>query len=120
MSPYDHAISSAKIFGGEPYEYIHIHDWFDRTKAFTGDWTHRALRHHSLGVQECVDKFGHKLSLSNGTSVGIKKIAEQHVKEDCGFIPTPQDWLKIIRQNPADWMLRVGKKNNEVQFKEIK
>jgi hypothetical protein len=34
-------------------------------------------------------------------------LAEQHVFEDCGFIPTPADYLKLLTVNPAPWMLRV-------------
>jgi len=41
MTPFKHAESSAKKFGGLPEDYIKIHDWFDETKQYTGDWTHR-------------------------------------------------------------------------------
>ena len=34
-------------------------------------------------------------------------MAEQHVKEDLGWIPTVQDWLKHLRLRP--WMGRPGK-----------
>jgi len=37
-------------------------------------------------------------------------LAEQHVEEDCGFIPTPADYLKQIKNNAQKWMLTVGKK----------
>ena len=51
MTPYKHAQSSVAKWGGTPEDYIELHDWFDETKMFTGDWTHRALRHHSAGIQ---------------------------------------------------------------------
>ena len=54
MTPYMHAVSSAKKFGGQPEDYIEIHDWFDCTKQYTGDFTHRAMRHHSAGIQWCI------------------------------------------------------------------
>jgi hypothetical protein len=39
----------------------------------------------------------------------VKLLSEQHVTEDCGYIPTVQDWLKPLLQNPDPWMLKVGK-----------
>lgn len=114
MSPYYHAVSSAKRWGGKWEDYIAIHDWFDETKTYTGDWTHRALRHHSAGVQWAVDRFGHVVTNSNGQTVPVKMIAEQHVEEDCGFIPTPKDYLKLLLDKPEPWMLRVKVKSREV------
>lgn len=113
MTPFKHAQSSAAKFGGEPIDYIKIHDWFDETKAYTGDWTHRAIRHHAAGIQWCVEKFNHVVLNSKGQLIPVKVIAEQHVIEDCGFIPTIQDWLKPIKAFPHDWMLKVGTTTTE-------
>lgn len=110
MTPYKHAESSAKKGGGTADDYIHIHDWFDETKQYTGDYTHRAMRHHSAGIQWCIDVFGHVVENGSGRQVPVKLIAEQHVMEDCGFIPTVQDWLAPIKNKPVDWMLKVQKK----------
>lgn len=111
MTPLDHAKSTVAKFGGTVDDYLHIHNWFDETKQYTGDWTHRALRHHSAGIEWCIDKFGHYVttseSINNDIIVPVKVIAEQHVTEDCGFIPTPADWLRCIK--PPHWMLKVGK-----------
>jgi len=114
MTPWHHAISSAKKFGGKPTDYIEIHNWFDETKQHTGDWTHRALRHHSQGIQRALSKFGHAIMNSENEIIPTKLISEQHVMEDCGYIPTVQDWLKPLIKNPEDWMLRVQKKSTEV------
>jgi hypothetical protein len=114
MTPFKHAESSCQKWGGIPEDYINIHDWFDETKQFTGDWTHRALRHHSAGVQWAVEKFGHYIVNSIGQKIPTKLIAEQHVMEDCGRIPVPQDWLKPLSTKPEMWMLRVQKKSVEV------
>lgn len=116
MTPYHHAVSSAKKYGGSPEDYIEIHNWFDETKGYTGNWTHRALRHHSAGVEWAIQKFGHSIANSDGKNVPVKFIAEQHVEEDCGFIPTVQDWLGNLVNNPAQWMLRVGKKSKELDL----
>lgn len=114
MTPYHHAVSSAKKFGGNPQDYIALHDWFDETKQFTGDFSHRAVRHHSAGIQWAIEKFGHWIENSDGKQIPTKLVGEQHVVEDCGFIPTIQDWLKPVVKNPEDWMLKVAKKHEKV------
>lgn len=117
MTPWDHAASSARKFGGYPSDYYDLHDWFDETKAFTGDWTHRALRHHSAGIQWAIEKFGPVVvRATDGKSVPVKLLAEQHVLEDCGYIPTPADWLCVLREHPSDWMLKVGRKSTETKL----
>jgi hypothetical protein len=110
MTPYKHAQSTAQKWGGAPDDYIAIHDWFDETKQYTGDWTHRALRHHSAGIQWAIEKFGHAITNSSRVKIPVKIIAEQHLMEDCGFIPTPQDYLSVLTKHPEKWMLQVGKK----------
>ena len=111
MTPYHHAVSSQRKWGGKWEDYIKLHDWFDETKSFTGNWTHRALRHHSAGVQWAIEKFGHVVVNSDGKEVPTKVLAEQHVEEDCGFIPTPNDWLSVLTNHPEKWMMLVGKKS---------
>lgn len=119
MTPYDHAKSSAKKFGGVPEDYTDIHNWFDETKGYTGNWTHRALRHHAAGVEWAIEKFGHAIITACGKRVPTKIVAEQHVTEDCGFIPTVADWLSGLAETPKSWMLRVGVKRVETAL-EIK
>ena len=111
MTPWKHAESSAKKWGGYAEDYIALHDWFDETKQFTGDWTHRALRHHSAGIQWAVEKFGHVIENSKGQMIPTKILAEQHVEEDCGLVPTPKDWLKAIGESSQPWMLKVKVKS---------
>lgn len=111
MTPWKHAESSARKWGGSPSDYVALHDWFDETKQFTGDWTHRALRHHSAGVQWAIERFGHAIKNSLGQDIPTKMLAEQHIEEDCGFIPTPSDYLKSLSKSPEKWMLAVGKKS---------
>jgi hypothetical protein len=111
MTPYKHAQSTAQKWGGTPEDYVNIHDWFDETKAYTGDWTHRALRHHSAGIQWAVETFGHTIQNSNGQKIPTKLIAEQHIEEDCGFIPTPHQYLQPLKKAPEAWMLKVAKKS---------
>tara|TARA_A100001037_G_scaffold305961_1_gene348276 strand:- start:1364 stop:1714 length:351 start_codon:yes stop_codon:yes gene_type:complete len=115
MTPWKHAESSVKKWGGTPSDYIDLHDWLDETKQFTGNWTHRALRHHSAGVQWCVEKFGHAILNSVDRAVPTKMVAEQHIMEDCGFIPAPADWLDGLQDNAKPWMLKVAMKSRELE-----
>ena len=107
VTPWKHSESSVNKWGGKPEDYIEIHDWFDETKQYTGDWTHRILRHHAAGIQWAIEKFGHSIENSDGKEIPVKMIAERHVEEDCGFVPTVADYLKPTLENPENWMLRV-------------
>lgn len=108
-TPYKHAVSSAQKFGGVPSDYVELHDWLDETKQFTGDWTHRALRHHAAGVQWAIEKFGHTIRNIDDKEIPVKVLAETHIMEDCGFIPKVSDWLDSIKDGPKPWMLSVPK-----------
>ena len=99
---FHHAVSSVKRWGGEVADYQPIHDWFDATKATMGDFRHRALRHHTLGIFDAERLFGTTITISNGKDIPVRLIGEQHVVEDCGYLPTPQDWLSHLQ--PMKWM----------------
>lgn len=113
MNSWHHSVSSAKKHGGKPEDYLAIHDWFDATKAHYADFRHRALRHHSAGIFECEREFGATVTNSNGRQIPVRIIGEQHVIEDCGFIPTVADWLKNIQ--PEAWMTKVAMKSVELE-----
>jgi len=106
MNAYNHACVSASKFGGHDTDYYEIHNWFDSTKGHTGDFTHQALRHHSQGVEAAVTKFGPTLITSTGEDVSVRDIVEDHIITELGFIPTIQDWLRPIKNNPEPWMYR--------------
>jgi hypothetical protein len=105
--PHYHAASSARLFGGRSSDYLSIHNWFDSTKESFCDFRHRALRHHAEGIFECEHLFGITLTNSDGKQVPVRYIAEQHVLEDCGRIPSIADWLSRIQ--PEVWMARATK-----------
>ena len=100
--PYHHSLSSARKFGGKPEDYNQIHSLFDETKSHFADFRHRALRHHSLGIFWCEEKFGITITNSDGKEVPVRLIGEQHCREDCGKIPSVQDWFSQIK--PSRWM----------------
>jgi hypothetical protein len=111
MNPYYHAVSSARKFGGKPEDYLAIHEWFDESKAHLADFRHRALRHHSAGIFECQERFGATIVNSANRHVPVRQIGEQHVTEDCGWIPSVCDWLRHIEPQP--WMRKVAVKSSE-------
>jgi hypothetical protein len=102
--PWHHSIRSAKLFGGKPEDYLAVHEWFDESKAHLPDFRHRALRHHSEGIFLCERIFGVVQRNSDGRDIPTRFIAEQHVKDDLGWIPTVKDWLINIKPQP--WMGR--------------
>jgi hypothetical protein len=114
MHPYHHALSSAKKHGGVPLDYIDIHQWFDETKSLMGDARHRALRHHTAGIFWCEDKFGVMITRSDGKEVPVRLIAEQHVMEDMGFLPTPEWWLSRMKLEPEMNRVPIRHKDEEL------
>jgi hypothetical protein len=95
-NPYYHAVSSAKSFGGNPDDYIKVHEWFDRGKISQPDFRHRALSHHSQGIYDASALFGITIRISTGAEVPVRLIGEQHVMEDLGFVPSFQDWMDLL------------------------
>ena len=107
MNPLHHSKSSVAKWGGKVSDYMPIHRWFDESKKGLAFVTHRAIRHHSEGIGWCENVFGNVLILSNGKEIPVRYVAEQHIKEDCNFIPTMKDWLQHLKPQP--WMYKVGK-----------
>lgn len=99
-----HAKSSVRRFGGVVEDYQPIHDWFDSTKAAYADSRHRAILHNTFGIFLCEQLFGHAIKNADGDDVPVRLIAEQHVVEDCGFIPTLENWLDQLPRK--EWMVR--------------
>jgi hypothetical protein len=99
---YHHAKSSVAKWGGVVEDYLAIHTWFDESKAHMADFRHRALRHHTEGIFMAERLFGPAITNADGKVVPTRWIGEQHVKEDCGFIPSIEDWFKHIV--PQRWM----------------
>jgi hypothetical protein len=99
--PYGHALSSSRKWGGEPEDYLEIHQWFDASKAHYSDFRHRAMRHHSEGIFEMEKVFGPTITIE-GKVIPTRIIGEQHVMEDLGWIPNISEWLKHIK--PEKWM----------------
>ena len=104
---YHHAVSASRKWGGTPADYLPIEEFIDGSKQAMGDVRHRALYHHTLGVFLVEAVFGPTITIAkkNGTGtyeVPTREIAERHIVEDLGRIPSPSDWLGCMNIQP--WM----------------
>ena len=109
---YHHAVSSARTWGGTPDCYLAIHTWLDGSKEILADFRHRALRHHAEGCFMAERVFGTTITNSAGRVVPVRLIAEQHITEDLGRIPSFADWARCIRPEP--WMGRPGRMPSDI------
>lgn len=103
--PAIHAALSARRFGGQPADYLAIHDFLDSSKGTIADNRHRALTHNAWFLSVVLERvFGTSIVNSEGRPVSVRDIGEQHVLEDFGmqFIPTAQDYLQEME--PKTWM----------------
>lgn len=105
-----HALSSARRFGGQPEDFAVVHDWIDGSKVILADFRHRALRHHAEGCFAAEALFGRTIATSDGRLVPVRLVAEQHILEDLGRIPSFADWARCIR--PERWMGQIGVRLN--------
>lgn len=99
-----HALSSVRRWGGDPEDYLPLHQWFDESKKIIADPRHRALRHHAEGIFMLETVFGVTIRNSARRDVPVRLIGEQHVQEDLGRIPSFADWARLIQ--PMPWILR--------------
>ena len=97
-----HARSSVKRWGGTPEDYLPIHEKMDSTKSAHAEVTHRCVLHSAFGIFIVEDVFGRTITNSDGKEVFVRDVAEQHVLEDLGFIPSLSDWLREMPAQP--WM----------------
>ena len=104
MKQFDHAKNSAKLFGGSPKDYIEIHKFFDTYRLAVNNPYHRMFLHNTVGVILCEQVISDFVRNSDGKEIATRDVAEQHIMEDLGKIPTPQDWLDNIDAKELDWI----------------
>ncbi|MBM4707886.1 hypothetical protein GS982_01580 [Rhodococcus hoagii] len=110
-----HAQTSARHFGGEPDDYIKIHEWIDSFKNVVGDVTHRQYLHNTSGPWMAQEVFGRTITNSAGKKILVREIAENHITEDLGWIPSPADWSRCL--TCKTWM--GGKRNKFLGREEL-
>jgi len=102
VKPFSHAKNSVNTHGGVVEDYMRIHDFIDSSKAVVPDMRHRAMLHSAWGIYIVEQIFGTWITNSDGKKVQVRDIAEEHVLDDLGFIPTMQDYLECMELKP--WM----------------
>lgn len=102
MKPFLHGRVSARKFGGKVEDYQDIHDFIDGTKACMPDMRHRALLHNAWGCFLVERVFGVTRKNSDGRDYSPRDVAEQHVIDDMGRIPTVEDYLRHMPM--LDWL----------------
>lgn len=102
MKPFIHARASAKRHGGKPEDYMAIHDFMDSSKSAVADVRHRCILHSAFGVYIAERVFGNTIVNSDGREVSVRDIAEDHVIEDLGYIPSLDKWLSAMEIQ--EWM----------------
>jgi hypothetical protein len=101
--PLIHAKNSVKRYGGIIDNYLPIHNFMDSTKAALPDARHRAILHSSFGIFLAEQLFGTYITNSDMRLVSVRQIAEDHVMEDLGFIPTMERWFENMKLE--EWMM---------------
>jgi len=110
MKPLIHAQISVKKHGGHVDDYLPIHNFIDSSKAHVADIRHRALLHSSFGCYLTEQLFGTYITNKDNKMISVRDIAEEHIMQDMGFIPSVEHWLKNINIQP--WMNGTYKKEH--------
>jgi hypothetical protein len=114
MKPYLHSKSSAKRYGGVAADYSDIHDFMDSTKSALADVRHRAILHSAFGCFIVEKIFGATRVNSESKTYSTRDVAEDHVIEDLGFIPTMDKWFANLPIE--EWMGGPRKKVTFISF----
>ena len=101
MNSWYHAKSAANKFGGTADDYIAIEEFIDSSKKIIGDVRHRSLYHHTEGIWLCQELFGRVITIGK-KEVPVRLVAELHVIQDLGWLPSPKDYIDGMVLKP--WM----------------
>ena len=118
MKAYLHGKIHAKKYGGLPDDYADIDDFIDSTKQAVADVRHRAILHSAFGCFLVERVFGRTRFNSAGKEYSPRDVAEDHIQQDLGFIPTMEMYLNNMTIQP--WMSGTEKKNTGSKSKFIK
>ena len=111
MKPFLHSKIHAKKYGGKPEDYSDIDDFIDSSKACVPDVRHRAILHSSFGCFIVEQIFGRTRVNSSGKVYSPRDVAEDHIQQDLGFVPTMEQYLKNM--TIEGWMSGTIKNNRK-------
>jgi len=117
MKPFIHSKNSVKKYGGKPEDYMPIHNFIDSSKSAIPDMRHRSYFHNAFGIFIIEKIFGSTIVNSDGKEISVRDIAEDHVIEDMGFIPTLENWLSNMKKQK--WMFGNNRKKAKEKFIKI-
>jgi len=87
--PFYHARASAHRHGGDSAEYLALHEWLDQAKMALADCRHRLLLHNTWGLEVAIRTWGEHLHVGlERRAVPVRALAEQHIVEDLGGVPS--------------------------------
>lgn len=113
MNSWQHAVSAARKWGGDPQLYLPVEEFIDSSKQVIGDARHRSLYHHTMGTWLCQKVFGVTLEVPRDQGppklVPVRLVAERHILEDLGWLPSPKDYIDGMLLAP--WMSGSHKKD---------
>jgi hypothetical protein len=113
LKPLIHAKLSVKKYGGKIEDYLDVHSFIDSSKCAHPDVRHRAILHSAFGCFLTERVFGVFLTNSDGKDVSIRDLAEDHIVEDLGFLPTMEQYLNNMVIQP--WMSGEAKRNKNAE-----
>jgi hypothetical protein len=102
MKTFEHAKLHAKKYGGVLEDYIDIDNFLDSSKITHGTVKHRSILHHTFGTFLVEQFFGITRVNSEGKTYSTRDIAEDHIIQDLGWLPSPEDYLKHM--SAESWM----------------
>lgn len=117
MKAFLHGKIHAKKYGGRPDDYADIDDFIDSTKQAVADVRHRAILHSAFGCFLVEKVFGRVRTNSDGKEYSPRDVAEDHIQQDLGFIPSMEQYLNNMTIQP--WMSGTEKKNVRTNRKHI-
>lgn len=117
MKPHIHAKNSARKYGGKPEDYQAIHDQMDVSKSAHASVKHRVIFHSAFGIYIVERIFGVLMTNSEGRSFSVRDVAEDHVLEDLGTIPSLDDWLDHM--GLEKWMGGPSRRHKFIKMEEM-
>jgi hypothetical protein len=82
------------------------------------DMRHRAILHNAWGIFLCSKIFGEVKINSDGREYSVRDIAEDHVLQDLGKIPTLEEIINLIPKDQLKWLGGHSRKKKIFHFDE--